>query len=54
MMLKMDAAMYVPGDCNAEWKRSETGWDGKYDAVEDTEIIDGVEYPMLPPGFASW
>lgn len=55
MMLKMDAAKYVPGDCHNVWKRSEQGWDGIYpDGVGETEIIDGVEYPMLPPGLMPW
>jgi len=58
MMLKMDAAKYVPGDCHNSWKRSEDGWDGLYDDVgvgeELTEIIDSVEYPMLPAGLMPW
>lgn len=58
MMLKMDAAKYVPGDCNNNWKRMEPGWEGMYDSLgqeaEMTEIIDGVEYPMLPAGLMPW
>jgi hypothetical protein len=58
MMLKMDAAKYVPGDCNNNWKRSEPGWDGMYDHLGPetgmTEMIDGVEYPMLPAGLRPW
>jgi hypothetical protein len=58
MMLKMDAAKYVPGDCNNNWKRMEPGWEGMYDNLgqeaEMTEIIDGVEYPMLPAGLMPW
>jgi len=58
MMLKMDAAKYVPGDCNNNWKRMEPGWEGMYDNLgqesEMTEIIDGVEYPMLPAGLVPW
>ena len=57
MMLKMDAAKYVPGDCHSSWKRGEEGWDGLADAggqEEMTEIIDGVEYPMLPAGIMPW
>ncbi|KAK1751687.1 hypothetical protein QBC47DRAFT_463788 [Echria macrotheca] len=46
MTLDMDAAQYVPGDCGAVWKRDST-W-------EETEVIDGVEYPVLPPGLAPW
>lgn len=54
MTLNMDAAKFIPGDCNQRWKR-----DLGDDALETrssadlgwgTEIIDGVEYPMLPPG----
>lgn len=56
MMLKMDAAKYVPGNCNQQWKRDEDGWDGMEGPEEAplTEIIDGVEYPMLPAGLMAW
>ena len=55
MMLKMDAAKFVPGDCGANWKRGEMGWDGLGGGEEmGVEIIDGEEYPLLPPGFAGW
>jgi hypothetical protein len=57
MMLKMDAAKYVPGDCQNTWKRTEQGWDGLYDVdgeQEMTEILDGVEYSMLPAGLMPW
>lgn len=55
MMLKMDAAKYVPGACNSNWKRMEPGWEGIYDeAPQETEIINGVEYPMLPAGLRPW
>ncbi|KAH8683142.1 hypothetical protein BGZ60DRAFT_480249 [Tricladium varicosporioides] len=62
MTLKMDAAKYVPGDCHANWKRTEEGWDGMYGGAElstphaemATELIDGVEYPMLPAGLMPW
>jgi hypothetical protein len=55
MMLRMDAAKYVPGDCHNSWKRSEVGWDGMYpDLGGETEIIDGEEYPMLPAGLMPW
>lgn len=63
MTLAMDAAKYVPGNCNNNWKR-DLG-DGSY--VEDdmpgdadaeypfgSEIIDGKEYPRLPPGLVPW
>jgi hypothetical protein len=58
MMLKMDAAKFVPGDCHNSWKRMEQGWDGLYGddmgGIGDTEIIDGEEYPMLPAGLMPW
>ncbi|KAG9228189.1 hypothetical protein BJ875DRAFT_500933 [Amylocarpus encephaloides] len=58
MMLKMDAAKYIPGDCHMNWKRGgKGGWDGMYDENDlgyGTEMIDGVEYPMLPPGLSAW
>jgi hypothetical protein len=53
MMLKMDAAKYVPGDCHASWKRWDMGEEGSVSGQE-TEIIDGVEYPMLPAELVPW
>ncbi|KAM0324357.1 hypothetical protein ACHAQA_008138 [Verticillium albo-atrum] len=50
MTLAMDAAQYVPGECNSLWRRDELdegsppGW----------EAIDGVMYPRLPPGLTPW
>lgn len=55
MMVKMDAAQYVPGDCNPNWKRDEGGWDPAPGMeMPATEWIDGEEYPMLPPGLRPW
>jgi hypothetical protein len=57
MTLHMDVAKFVPGTCNAYWKRSETGdvdYAGTVDLGYGTEIIDGVEYPMLPPNLVPW
>jgi hypothetical protein len=57
MMLEMDAAKYVPGECHANWKRMEEGWDGMYGnmgGAGETEWIDGEEYPMLPAGLMPW
>ena len=54
MMLKMDVAQYVPGECNTNWKRwdeGETGWD---DFAAQTELIDGVESPLLPARISPW
>lgn len=59
MTLAMDASSYVPGSCGAYWKRDVLGDeysldDGKgmldVDLGYGTEMIDGVEYPLLPPG----
>ncbi|KAK8092082.1 hypothetical protein PG997_002443 [Apiospora hydei] len=58
MTLFMDAAKYVPGNCKANWKRDSlelggtediSGYVGINDVGYGTELIDGVEYPMLPP-----
>jgi len=51
MTLKMDAAKYVPGDCNSNWKRGE---EPRGDHEGEKEIIDGVEYPVLPAGLMPW
>ncbi|KAF7518832.1 hypothetical protein G7054_g13325 [Neopestalotiopsis clavispora] len=59
MTLSMDAARYVPGNCHTNWKRDLTDYalPGSHDADEaghDTELIDGVEYPMLPGNLVPW
>ncbi|KAE8444406.1 hypothetical protein EG329_000606 [Mollisiaceae sp. DMI_Dod_QoI] len=58
MMLEMDAAQFVPGECHSNWKRVEEGWDGLYGNMGSgsgpTEWIDGEEYPMLPAGLMPW
>ncbi len=54
MILKMDAAQYVPGNCNSNWKRMEDGWDSIYDDIGETEMIDGEQYPMLPQSLMPW
>jgi hypothetical protein len=58
MTLAMDAAQYVPGDCNAYWKRDGEGANSASVGVADlgygTEIINGVEYPLLPPNLIPW
>jgi hypothetical protein len=51
MTLNMDAAKYVPGDCNSNWKRSEELYQ---DYEGETEVIDGEEYPVLPAGLMPW
>ncbi|KAM7204034.1 hypothetical protein V8F20_003732 [Naviculisporaceae sp. PSN 640] len=43
MTLQMDAAKYVAPGCEATWKR-DLDRGGDY----PTEVIDGVEYPVLP------
>ncbi|TDZ24309.1 hypothetical protein Cob_v003204 [Colletotrichum orbiculare MAFF 240422] len=69
LTLAMDAAKYVPGKCKAQWKRGlEAVEDGQYVEHEEevdeeqvmseypfgTEIIDGEEYPKLPPTLMPW
>ncbi|OHW92113.1 hypothetical protein CSPAE12_09123 [Colletotrichum incanum] len=69
LTLAMDAAKYVPGNCNANWKRDllegdpGTETDGQLEADEEaadsqypfgTEIIEGREYPRLPPTLMAW
>ncbi|KAI1426203.1 hypothetical protein F5Y12DRAFT_794715 [Xylaria sp. FL1777] len=58
MTLAMDAARYVPGDCNANWKRHDGEVYGGFIGLEDlgygTEMVDGVMYPILPPGLVPW
>ncbi|TGO34691.1 hypothetical protein BHYA_0186g00220 [Botrytis hyacinthi] len=54
MIFEMDAAKYVPGDCNSNWKRWDMGQEGVDQVDENVEIIDGVEYPMLPAGLVPW
>ncbi|KAI2630519.1 hypothetical protein GGS21DRAFT_540161 [Xylaria nigripes] len=58
MTLAMDVAKYVPGDCNANWKRNSKGIDSDFVGIEDvghsTEIINRVVYPMLPPNLMPW
>jgi hypothetical protein len=58
IILPMDAAQYVPGNCEAAVKR-DLGFEG-YENPDDgsekggTELIDGVEYPILPAGLVAW
>lgn len=63
LTLKMDAAKYVLGQCNANWKRGldvempeglvTDGWrESEY--TWGTETIDGIDYPLLPPNLAMW
>ncbi|KAI0200493.1 hypothetical protein F4808DRAFT_460843 [Astrocystis sublimbata] len=61
MTLAMDAAKFVPGDCGAQWprKRDESGPANIGSlSLEDvgygTELIDGHEYPKLPPNLVPW
>ncbi|KAJ9131654.1 hypothetical protein NKR23_g11637 [Pleurostoma richardsiae] len=60
MTLNMDAAKYVPGDCFPNWKRDLEGGAGaeteapSADLGWGTEVIDGVEYPLLHPGIRPW
>ncbi|KAK1971539.1 hypothetical protein LY78DRAFT_89270 [Colletotrichum sublineola] len=68
LTLAMDAAKYVPGNCKAVWKKDlksvlETEIDEQSEAHEEaedseypfgTEVIDGREYPKLPPSLMAW
>jgi len=68
LTLAMDAAKYVPGNCKANWKRDlegvlEAESDDQSEAGEEaedslypfgTEIIEGREYPKLPPSLVAW
>lgn len=64
MTLAMDAAKYMPGSCGATWKRDlsdgtqvpEDGMPPDPDSQYPfgTEMIDGKEYPLLPPGLVAW
>jgi len=57
MTLSMDASKFVPGECGANWKRDLApgeDWAGVADLGFGTEIIDGVEYPLLPPSLRPW
>ncbi|CAK7262508.1 hypothetical protein SEPCBS57363_000097 [Sporothrix epigloea] len=57
MTLAMDAAKFVPGTCGASWKR-QVDIPGMSQGIVDvgygSEIIDGVQYPVLPPGLTPW
>ncbi len=58
MTLAMDAAKYVPGDCHPVWKRWEGGAASTVASANDlgygTEVIDGMEYPLLPNHVVPW
>lgn len=67
MTLAMDAAKFVPGSCHTNWKRDLDAWEaagsmgeaGAMSLGEDgyghgTEVLDGVEYPLLPPSLMPW
>lgn len=49
MTLPMDAARFVPGECKARWGRDVTG---EVEEEFGTEVVDGEEVPLLPPGLA--
>ncbi|ERT01532.1 uncharacterized protein SPSK_07560 [Sporothrix schenckii 1099-18] len=57
MTLAMDAAKFVPGTCGASWKRSVDipGMSpGIVDVGYGSEIINDVQYPVLPPTLVPW
>ena len=57
MTLAMDAAKFVPGTCGAVWKR-QVDIPGMSQGIVDvgygSEIINDVQYPVLPPGLTPW
>ncbi|CAK7205552.1 hypothetical protein SEUCBS139899_008329 [Sporothrix eucalyptigena] len=57
MTLAMDAAKFVPGTCGASWKR-QVDIPGMSQGIVDvgygSEIINGIQYPVLPPGLVPW
>ncbi|CAK7230134.1 hypothetical protein SCUCBS95973_007469 [Sporothrix curviconia] len=57
MTLAMDAAKFVPGTCGASWKR-QVDIPGMSQGIVDvgygSEIINDVQYPVLPPGLTPW
>ncbi|KAI0177658.1 hypothetical protein BJ166DRAFT_475762 [Pestalotiopsis sp. NC0098] len=68
MTLAMDAAKFVPGNCHTNWKRDLPTLQDNAEALDyslpgssdhgelgpGTEIIDGVEYPILPSNLVPW
>jgi len=59
MTFEMDAAQYVPGTCNSNWKRSgESIIDGvEYGGMEkrwDPNAVDENGYPYLPGNLVPW
>jgi hypothetical protein len=62
MTLAMDVAQYVPGSCNANWKKRHAGPDvesdlgsiGFGDLGYGIDVIDGFDYPKLPPHLVPW
>ncbi|KAK1826952.1 hypothetical protein QBC39DRAFT_421801 [Podospora conica] len=57
MTLAMEPVQFIPVSCNGVWKRDGEGEEGGQMDVEPrgyaTEMIDGVEYPVLP-GMMPW
>ncbi|EQB57282.1 hypothetical protein GCG54_00007391 [Colletotrichum gloeosporioides] len=69
LTLAMDAAKYVPGTCKSNWKRGidiyeDGGLVEREEEISEeealsaypfgTEMIDGEEYPKLPPNLMMW
>lgn len=53
MTLVMDAAKYIPGSCGQFWRRDGSP-EPSMDLGYGTEMIEGTEYPLLPPGITPW
>ena len=54
MTLQMDAAEYVPGNCNQNWKREVEYGDMSYTVWPRGLELDENGYPLLPPGLVPW
>ncbi|KAI1268519.1 hypothetical protein F5Y18DRAFT_423880 [Xylariaceae sp. FL1019] len=51
MTLAMDVAKFVPGNCNANWKRDDLG---RVVCGFGKESTEGDAYPLLPPELVPW
>ena len=59
MIFHMDAAEYVPGECNSNWKRDEDymmrGPNDGMDMLWERDLdLDENGYPYLPAGLVPW
>jgi hypothetical protein len=55
MTFDMDAAQYVPGECNSKWKRDEGSLDSGIDMAWERDLgLDENGYPYFPAGLVPW